>query len=272
MQITTAKGLTVTNKLKIPGWGRWLCVALLCWAPSAFAAGLFESYQPEVVVSDPYIELRTGPGRGFPVFHVAGQGDTVTILKRKTDWFKIAVQAPRQRDVTERGWVHVRELRHTLDLQGREIDFGELGLDDFSGRRLEAGFNGGDFGGASSLTAYIGYALTPNITLQLEGTQILGEFSDGVMGSANIVMYPFPGWRVSPYFTIGSGIITTQPHSTIVQAEDREDEIAHVGVGANYYLSDRFMLRMEYKRHTVLTSRDDNEEIDQWKAGFSIFF
>ena len=93
-----------------------------------------------------------------------------------------------------------------------------------------------------------------------------------MIGSANIVMYPFPKWRVSPYFTIGSGIITTKPHTTVVQAEDREDEIANAGLGANIYLSDRFMLRMEYKRHTVLTSRDDNEEIDQWKAGFSIFF
>jgi hypothetical protein len=39
-----------------------------------------------------------------------------------------------------------------------------------------------------------------------------------------------------------------------------------------FYLTDRFILRVEYKRHTVLTSRDDNEEIDQWKAGFSVFF
>jgi hypothetical protein len=85
-------------------------------------------------------------------------------------------------------------------------------------------------------------------------------------------MYPFPNWRVSPYFTIGTGIVEIEPQTTIVQAEDRRDEIAHAGVGANIYLSDRFILRFEYKRHTVLTSRDDNEEIDQWKTGFSIFF
>lgn len=236
--------------------------------PAAHAISFFKDYHPEVVVSDPYIELRTGPGRGFPVFYVAGQGDTITILKSKTDWYKVEVTSPRDKV----GWVHVRELRHTLDLDGNEIEFRSLGLGDFSNRRFEFGFNGGDFGGASSLTGYLGYAVTPNITLQLEGTQILGDFSDGVIGSANIVMYPFPKWRLSPYFTIGTGIIKTKPHTTIVQAEDREDEIANAGIGANLYLSDRFMLRMEYKRHTVLTSRDDNEEVDQWKAGFSVFF
>ena len=245
----------------------WLLAALLMLHSNATMAWtLFENYQPSVVVSDPYIELRTGPGRGYPVFYVAGQGDEVIIIKRKTDWFK--VRTPRDKT----GWVHRDEMRHTLDLEGDEVDFGSLGIGDFSTRRWELGFNGGDFGGARSLTGYLGYALTPNITLQIEGSQILGEFSDGVMGSANILMYPFPKWRLSPYFTIGTGIITTKPHTTIVQAQDREDEIVHVGLGGNYYLSDRFMLRMEYKRYTVLTSRDDNEEIDQWKAGFSIFF
>ena len=46
----------------------------------------------------------------------------------------------------------------------------------------------------------------------------------------------------------------------------------HAGIGADVYVSRKFMLRMEYRRHTVLTSRDDNEELNQWKAGFSIFF
>ncbi|NKB97574.1 MAG: SH3 domain-containing protein [Pseudomonadales bacterium] len=254
-------GLKMIKKTLVTG-------LLLIAFGQANAVSFFQDYYPEVVVSDPYIELRTGPGRGYPIFYVAGQGDAITLLKSKTEWYKVRVSLPREKE----GWVHRSELQHTLDLDGNEVDFGSLGLGDFANRRFEFGFNGGDFGGASSLTGYIGYALTPNITFQIEGTQILGDFSDGVMGSANIVMYPFPKWRLSPYFTIGSGIIRTKPHTTIVQAEDREDEIAHAGIGANLYLSDRFMLRMEYKRHTVLTSRDDNEEVDQWKAGFSVFF
>ena len=248
--------------------GRAVAIALLFCAlcPTAHGWSLFEKYEPNVVVSDPYIELRTGPGRGYPIFYVAGQGDEITAIKRRTDWFK--VRTPRAKE----GWVHIDEMQHTLDLDGSDIDFGDIDLDDFSSRRWVMGFNGGDFNGASSLSGYLGYALTPNITVQLEGSQILGDFSDGVMASANILMFPFPKWRLSPYFTIGTGIIKTSPQTTIVAAEDREDEIAHAGLGANLYLSDRFMLRMEYKRHTVLTSRDDNEEIDQWKAGFSIFF
>jgi hypothetical protein len=234
--------------------------------PSVSGLNPFKKYQPEVLVSDPFIEMHTGPGRGYPIFYVAGQGDEVTIIKQRTDWFKI--KGPRDKE----GWVHADQMRHTLDLDGNPIDFGEYGLDDFSHRHWEMGMTGGDFGGAATIGGYLGYAINPHVTLQLEGTQILGDFSDGLMGTASILMYPFPKWRVSPYFTIGSGIININPHTTIVQAEDRTDEIVHAGAGANVYLSDRFILRLEYKRHTVLTSRDDNEEINQWKAGFSIFF
>ena len=83
---------------------------LLCGLTApAWGWSLFESYQPNVVVSDPYIELRTGPGRGYPIFYVAGQGDEITLLKRRTDWFK--VRPPRAKE----GWVHIEEMQHTLD-------------------------------------------------------------------------------------------------------------------------------------------------------------
>ena len=108
--------------------------------------------------------------------------------------------------------------------------------------------------------------------MQVEASQILGDYSDGYIGSAAIYMRPFPRWRLSPFFNIGTGYIHVEPQTTIVQSQDLNDEIVHAGAGFDVYISKKFMLRMEYRRHTVLTSRDDNEELNQWKAGFSIFF
>jgi len=232
--------------------------------------GLFRNYQPEVVVSDPYIEMHTGPGRGYPIFYVAGQGDEVTVLKRKTDWFK--VRLPRGTHQFREGWVHIDQMRHTLDLEGNEIEFPNYGVDDFANRRWVAGIGGGDLDGANTVSAYLGFHLNPYISLQTEATQILADYSDGWMVNGGIYMHPFPYSRISPFFTIGTGYISIKPQTTIVQAEDLEDEIAHAGAGANVYISDRFILRLEYKRHTVYTSRDENEELNEWKAGFSLFF
>ncbi|HEY5646787.1 MAG TPA: outer membrane beta-barrel protein [Pseudomonadales bacterium] len=239
-------------------------------AQAGFPANPFKKYQPEVVVSDPYIEMHTGPGRGYPIFYVAGQGDHITLLKRKTDWFK--VRLPRGSFDTKEGWVHVDQLRHTLDLDGNPLVIPKTGKEAFAARRWDFGLGGGDIDGAATINASLGFNLNPYVGVQAEAAQILGEYSDGYMGSVSIVMRPFPRSRISPFFNIGTGYLHVSPQTTIVQAEDLNDEIVHAGVGADVYISRKFMLRLEYRRHTVLTSRDDNEELNQWKAGFSIFF
>ena len=244
---------------------------LLVCAPNSFAGlgDIFSKETPEVLVADPFLEMHTGPGRGYPVFYVAGEGETIKVLKRRTDWFKVELRRGEHR--VKQGWVKLEQMRDTLDLGGDPIDFPSPRRGDFETRKWEVGFSAGDFSGARSIDGYVSYGLTPNISLRLTATQILGSFSSGQIGTVNVVMYPFPEWRVSPYFTVGTGIIRTQPQTTIVQAEDRTDEIVNAGLGANIYLTRRFVMNFEYRRHTVLTSRDDNQEFNEWKTGFSVF-
>ncbi|MEE8236382.1 MAG: SH3 domain-containing protein, partial [Gammaproteobacteria bacterium] len=85
----------------------------------AFTTGLAEAADEyrTVSVADPYLELRTGPGRGYPRFHVVDRGETVDILLRKTDWFK--VRAPNGKE----GWVDRDQLELTLQPGGQEIKF-----------------------------------------------------------------------------------------------------------------------------------------------------
>ena len=74
------------------------------------------------------------------------------------------------------------------------------------------------------------------------------------------------------FFTLGTGVLHIQPKATLVQVEDRTDQQAHVGFGLRTHLGRRFMLRAEYKSYVVFTSRDENEEVEEWKAGFAVFF
>ena len=62
----------------------------------------------KVVVAEPYIEMHTGPGRGYPVFHVADRGAQIEVLKRRTDWYEVRTD----RGVT--GWVRDAQLAQTL--------------------------------------------------------------------------------------------------------------------------------------------------------------
>jgi len=218
------------------------------------------------IVDDPFIELHTGPARGYPIFYVAERGEEVAILKRRTDWYKIRVARG------EEGWVHSDQMEETLQLNGEDWDVPGFTLGDYAGRRWEVGALYGDFGGANVVSAYGAFNLTENLSVELWLSDVLGRFSNSTMVNANVVHMFFPEWRASPYFTLGGGVINTEPKGTIVATADRTDNLAHVGVGVRTYLTRRFVFRAEYKTYVVFTSRDDNEEISEWKAGFSFFF
>ncbi len=219
-----------------------------------------------VSVADPYLEMRTGPGVGYPKFYVVDRGETVEILKRRTDWFKVRTNRGKE------GWVDREQMELTLQPDGDPIDFEASDQEDFTNSRWELGVLAGDFGGANIISTYGSYSLNPNVAIELWGSQILGNFSNGWMGSVNVVHETWPDWRISPFFTLGAGVVHTEPKSTIVQGEDRTDQVGHVGAGFRVYATRRFILRAEFKSYVVFTSRDDNEEVEEWKAGFAFFF
>jgi len=221
---------------------------------------------PVLTVQDPFIELRSGPGRGYPVFYIAERGEEITVLRRRTDWFQVRV--PRG----EEGWVGIEQIERTLGSNGEPFEVPAYALDDYTKRRWEAGFQYGDFGGADVIAGYGAFGLTENLQFEFWAGQALGQYSDSTMFSLNITHLMFPDRRVTPLFTLGAGTIETSPKATLVATIDRRDSTAHAGLGVRTYLTRRLILRAEYKTYVVFTSRDDNEEIREWKAGLSFFF
>ena len=57
-----------------------------------------------------------------------------------------------------------------------------------------------------------------------------------------------------------------------MQTEDRTDPTAYAALGVRGFLTNRFLLQAEYRSYVVFTSRDENEEIDEWTVGFTYFF
>lgn len=239
----------------------WLA-CLLLWAGMASADERIE----RVEIADPYIELRTGPGRGYPIFHVEERGAAVELLVRKTEWFKVRTA----RDIE--GWVNRVQLERTLTPDGAEVRVRDGDLAGFIDRRWEFGVMGGEFGGSGTISAYALRALGPGLHGEVSLSHVLGKFADSVILSVDLLAQPVPQWRISPFFLLGTGVIDTRSHSVLVQALDDRDQLSHVGVGVRAYVSRHILLRVEYRYHTIFTSRDDNEEVNEWKAGFSVFF
>jgi len=229
------------------------------------AVGVAREYL-QLFVTQPYLELHTGPGRGYPVFHVVPRDASIDVLFRRTDWFKVR---------TERGvegWASQADMLRTVLADGTPFKF-ELGdRAGFTDHRYEMGLFAGAYGGASLVSGYASYSFNTQLALEGAAGQFLGRFSNGVTADLGLTHVIAPESRWSPFLMLGAGEVHTEPKATLVQASNRTEPTAYVGGGVRFYLTRRFFLRAEYKAHYVFTKRNQNEEADEWKAGFAFFF
>jgi uncharacterized protein YgiM (DUF1202 family) len=249
------------------GRGLWLSCTVALLALTAASTALAASKELlQLFVTEPFLELHTGPGRGFPVAQVVARGEAVDVLKRQTEWFKVR---------TERGvegWAFERELAKTTLADGTPFTFRRGDRAGFSDHRLEGGVLLGSYAGATLISGFGAVSLTRQMKLEISAGQFLGNLSNGYLldvGLAHVIM---PEWRFSPFVTLGTGFERLAPKATLAAPLDQNSQTAYAGVGARYYLGRRFFLRGEYRHHTVFTSRDSNEVKQEWKVGFAFFY
>jgi hypothetical protein len=241
-------------------------LVLLCLTAglrSAQAAGAYV----QVFVRAPYLELHTGPGRGYPVFNVVDRDASVDVLKRYTDWFKVRTASGVE------GWVAASDMERTVLPDGTPFHYDVGDLNAFTSHRFEAGFFAyGDYGGASAVSAYGAVFANPNLAAELSVGEFLGKASNGTTVDLGLVHIFYPQARLAPFVMLGTGVVRIEPKATLVQPDDRFEQSAYVGGGLRYYLTRRFFLRGEYKEHIIFTNRNQNQQVDEWKFGFAFFF
>lgn len=219
-----------------------------------------------VQVTDPYIELRTGPGRGYPIHHVAARSEWIEIRLRHTDWYKVRTANGRE------GWVHRRQLETTLTEAGGQKTFRDVLVDDYLQRRVELGAAWGRFKSEPMLKVWSSYRFSD--TLSVEGTvgQVQGTFSGTDFWHVGLNSEPWSDKRLSPFFGIGFGRFKNIPNASLVGALVTDAKLAHGTVGVRYYLTERFVLRADYSIYTAFVADTRSTEYRAVTAGLSFFF
>jgi opacity protein-like surface antigen len=240
--------------------GLLLLAALLTPAVSAAREYL------QLFVTAPYLELHTGPGRGYPVFHVVPRDGSVDVLFRRTDWFKVRTEQGVE------GWASQTDMQKMVLADGSQFKFDLGDRAGFTSHRYEMGMFAGQYGGATLVSGYMSFSFNPQLALEASVGQFLGNFSNGETEDIGFAHVFVPEARWSPFVTIGLGLVQTQPKATLVAAPDRDEQSAYVGGGIRFYLTRRFFLRAEYRQYWIFTKRNQNEDADEWKAGFAFFF
>jgi len=87
----------------------------------------------EITVTAPFVELRTGPGRGYPITHIAERGENIRVFKRLTDWYKVETQ----KGVI--GWIKNDELNDSLTEDGYLAVFSKPAREEYESRKWELG-------------------------------------------------------------------------------------------------------------------------------------
>lgn len=245
--------------------GKWLALlGLIMWVGMVEAEEAF----PEVQIVEPFIDMRTGPAEGYPVFYVAQKGEWVAVLKRRTNWFKIRTVKGKE------GWVSLDDFTQTMSSSGQPVVVDDGSFEQFAQRSFEFGGSGGVLESVPSVTVFAAWVITENISTELSYSQALGDFSENRFALLSVTHTAFPEWRVSPYIRLGMGQIQTKPRANLVQSgeETRTNDLLAAGIGVRYYLAQNIVLRLEYQNLLALTERDENEELEEWKLGFAVFF
>ena len=243
-----------------------LSLAALVLPARAQTAVAAATLSEQLTVADAYLELRTGPGRGYPVFFVVARGQAVAIALRHTDWYKVRAEGG------QIGWVHRAQLQTTLTAAGSSKTFRDIALDDYLARRVQLGGAIGRFESEPMLKLYASYKLSDTLSVEGNLGQVQGVFSGTNFWHVALHAEPWSDQRLSPFFGVGVGQFKNFPNQSLVGAIVTDAKLAHAIVGARYYLSERFVLRADWALYTAFVSDQRSTEYRAVTAGVSFFF
>ena len=263
-----------------------LSALIACGAalPNAQAADAPTSERLQV--ADPFLEMRTGPGRGYPVFHVAARSEWIVIELRHTDWYKVRLEADGvgatngtkdgTKDDTKpggkEGWVHRSQLQTTLTEAGGQKSFRDIALDDYLNRRVELGGGWGRFKSEPMLKLWAGYRLSETLSAEATFGQVQGVFSGTDFWHLNLQLEPWSDKRLSPFIGIGFGKFRNIPNASLVGAATTNAKLADATIGLRYHVSERFVLRADYSLYTSFVADTRSLEYRAVTAGIGFFF
>ena len=227
----------------------------------------------ELKVIDTYLELHSGPGRGYPIFHVIEQGQTVKVHTRRTNWFFVSDRRNRQ------GWVKQEGLARTLAPTGLPAALPDTQHGDFLAQQGRIGFAIGLQEKAETATVMAGFRLLSWAGIEIEYGELFGEKIEGNYYGGSVIIEPFQmldtiaDWSFTPFISKGLGQQTwgNKQIGKVGTTDTLKNEYEFTGIGVNYYIGYSFVVRGEYRK-MILYGQNNDISVGAWRLGFSSFF
>jgi hypothetical protein len=221
---------------------------------------------PQVALSDPFVELHTGPGRGYPVFHVAARGERVSLLLAHTSWVKLRTASGRE------GWASRESLRGTLVAAGVAPGLMQRWSDRWLQDRLALGAAWGRFQSQPMLRLAARYRLGEALGLEASAGQVQGLYSGTDFWQLDATVEPMSDRDWSPTFAVGVGRFHNIPNASLVEQGQTHANLAHAAVGVRWRFGSRYEVRADWSLYTALLSEQRSREYRALTLGLSFFF
>jgi hypothetical protein len=218
----------------------------------------------ELVVSEPFLEMHSGPGRGYPVVYVVGREETLTVLYSRTDWYKVRARRGQE------GWARREDLALTKLASGEPAPIPMY--PEFQAHRWEVGAGYGVYNRQNLVSAYADFGLTSSIDAEFVLQQALGTLDNRYIASIGLRHTFLPEWKwFSPTIGIGTAYqhIEDKAPPAPLQANN---QMAYVSVGARGFITRRFMWRADWRHYVVFNNLNVYEDLEEWKFGLAVFF
>lgn len=223
----------------------------------------------ELIVKEPFVNVHTGPSSLHPIFYVVPRHEKIRIILQKTQWIKIRTMD------NKIGWVYQNDVKKTVFSSGESVEFNEIDFAEYTKRNIEIGVQSGALESSPSFSFTAAYLFNELFSTQLSFGKSIGDLSAISILSVDAVMTPFPKAAYSPYFVLGVGSAKLTPHTTLINPKTTNSSVAKVAIGLKKYLGERFVMRLELANYILYSAdidADSNEEVTEWKVGFSTFF
>jgi hypothetical protein len=229
------------------------------------ASGEGQAYQQALVI-EPFLEIHTGPSGSYPVFYVAEKGETIFLIKRRVDWYKIRLLNGKE------GWAYKHEIEKTLLASGYRKRFTERMYDDFIAEKAEMGWGAGTFGGDQTLYIRLKYKLTDHLAVEGNAGFASGDLGSTQLYHGGIVITPWKSKWLSLSGTIGGGFVHVTPTGLLVNVTAGTFPEAHAGAGFTVPFFRNLVVRGDFRNFTLFMSPKRTREFQEYSMGLSFLF
>lgn len=218
-------------------------------------------------VIDSFIELHSGPGRGYPIIHTIEQGDEVNVYKRRGNWYLVSDRRLRQ------GWVTQEKLARTIAPTGLPAALPDIRHGDYLAQKFRVGFSLGKQDDDETAQVMVGFRLLSFASLEIEGGQIFADDIEGYSYGGNLLIEPIQSLSFTPFISHGYGKQVFQQKETLNVGRNNhyDSDYRFTGAGINFYIGLNFVMRGEYRKMHI-SGDNGSTSNSAWRIGFSSFF